>query len=150
DKLDGCQRERRIRDHFLKKERVFGSPERSDKAAARRGGRKRVEVRARDDGESAERTDQEFVQVVAGDVLHHAAATLAEFAGTIDEFSADEEVARSAVGMAQPGIHAGSDDAANGGFEIKRDRKRQELLLIVERHGKFIEIGAGVDAEREV
>jgi hypothetical protein len=149
-KVDGGRAERGFFDAGSKGESVFGSAGRSYESAAGWRSGKRAEVEASDNSKSAERADEKFMEVIAGDVLDHAAAAFAETAGAVNEFRADEEIASSAVGMAKRGIDAGSDDAADRGFKIKRDGKRQKLFLIVERYGEVVEIGSGIDAEGEV
>ena len=87
------------------------------------------EVEARNDGECAERADEELVEVVAGDVFDDAAAALGESAGAGDEFGADQEVARGAVKLTQRGVDAGGDCAADGAVGIPGDEERQELMV---------------------
>ncbi len=66
-------------DGSAKSERAFGVGEGCDEAtAARERSRKRAKVEARNDGECAERADEELVEVVASDVLDDAAAALGE------------------------------------------------------------------------
>ncbi len=75
---------------------------------------------------------EEFVEVVAGDVFHDAAAALHERAGAVDEFGAEEEVARGAVGLAERGIDAGGDRAADGCLRIVGDQERKKLVVLEE------------------
>ena len=111
---------------------------------------KGAQIQARDNGESTERTDEEFVEVVAGYIFDHAPATFAERAGAIDIVSSEKKIAHRAIGMSKRGIDAGSDDAADSRFKIKRDGKREKLLLLIERRGKIVEICAGINADNEV
>jgi len=141
---------RRAFDEVDESERVVWRSKGKDEATARGRSRKSAEVEARDDRERAQRADKELVKVVPGDVLDDAAAAFAEAAGAVDEFCANQEVARGAVRMAKRRVHSGSDDAAHGGFEIKRYGEREKLFLLVERDGKVIEISAGIDADGEV
>lgn len=150
DEFDGSRAERRVFDECAEGQNDFGSPGRGDEAAAGRRGRKSSEVEAGDHCESAERADKKLVKVVAGDVFDDAAAALAELAGAVDEFRANEEIAGGAVRKPKRRIDARSDDAADGGFEIERNGERKKLFSIVERDGEIVEIGAGIDAEREV
>jgi len=107
-----------LRDRAAESERSFGARERGDEAAAAGDrSRKRAEVEAGDDGEGAEGADEKLVEVVAGDIFDDAAAALAEFAGAVDEFRADEEIARGAVELAQRRVDAGGDGAADGAAE---------------------------------
>lgn len=135
---------------FAESKSIFVGAKRDDEAEARWRGRKSTEVEASDDRESAERTDEKFVEVVAGDVFNDAATAFAEAAGAVHKFRADKKIARGAIGMAKRRINTRSDDAADGGFEIKRDRKREKLFLLVERSGEVVEIGASVHADREI
>src|SRR5207244_12739181 len=98
-------------------------------------------------GKRAKRADQELGEVVAGDVFDEAATALTEATGAVDKFRANQEVPGSAVGMAKRGVHAGGDDASDGGFEVKRDREWQELFLLVERSGEVVEVGFGIVAD---
>lgn len=150
DYVDGSGTERRLLDEVAERKSIFGSGKGEDQAPARGGCGKGAEVEAGDDGKSAERADQELVKIVAADVLDNTATALTDATGAIDEFRADEEVPRRAVSMAKRGVHAGGDDASDGGFEIKRDREWQELFLPVERSGEVVEIGSGIDADGEV
>lgn len=131
-------------------ESVFVSAKGDDKATAGRRCWKSAKVEASDDSESAERADEKFVQIIAGDVFDDAAATLAEAACAIHKLGADEEIAHGAVRMTKRRVNAGADDTADGGFEIKRDGKREKLSLFVERRSEVVEIGAGVHAGGEV
>ena len=150
DEIDRSSTNWRVLDNLVESESVFRGAERDSEAAARSRGRKRAEVEPSDDGESAEGADEKFVKIIAGDIFDHAAAAFAEAAGAIYKFGADEEVARGAVRMAKRGVDARGDDAADGGFKIERDGKREELFLFVERSGEVVEIGAGVHADREI
>ena len=123
---------------------------REHEATASGRGRKGAEIEACDDGERAERADEKFVEVVAGYVFDDAAAAFAKATGAIYEFGTDQEIARGAIRMTKRGIDAGSDDAADGGFEIKRDGKREKLFLFVEGSGEVVEIGASIDADGEI
>lgn len=87
-------------DKCAESESVFMIAKRDDEAAAGWRCGKRAEVEARDNRERAERADKQFVEVVAGDVFDDASAALAEAAGAIHKFRADEEVAGGAVRMA--------------------------------------------------
>ena len=113
---------RRAFDKAVESEGVFVGAEREDEAAASGRGRKRTEVESRDDSERAERADEKFMKVVAGDIFDDAAAALAEPACAIHKFGADEKITRGAVGMAKRRVNTGSDDPADGGLEIKRNR----------------------------
>lgn len=150
DELNGCGSERRMSDEALKMKSVFRGPKGGHESAAGGRGRKGAEVEARDDREGAERADKKLVEIIAGDIFDDAAAAFAELAGAVNKFRADQEVPGGAVGVAKSGIQTGSDDAADGGIEIERHGERKELLLIVERNGKVIEVGACVHAESEV
>lgn len=150
DHLDGGGNERRPPDAIAEPQSIVGRGKREDEASARGRCGKSAEVEAGDDRKSAERADQELVEIVAGDVLDDAAAALAEPACAIDKFPANEEVPSRAVSMAKRRVHAGGDDAPDGGLEIKRDREGQELFLLVERSGEVVEIGSGIDAYGEV
>lgn len=90
------------------------------------------------------------MEVIAGDILDHSAAALAKMSRAVDEFRADKKIAGGAIGVTKRGIDAGSDDAADGRFEIKRNGQREKLFLVVEWHGEVVEIGASVNAESEV
>src|SRR6266567_1421859 len=150
DYVDRSGSERRLLDEMAERKSIFGRGKRDDETAARGRRGKGPEVEAGDDGKSAERADQELVEVVAGDVFDDAATALTEATGAVDKFRANQEVPGSAVGMAKRGVHAGGDDASDGGFEVKRDREWQELFLLVERSGEVVEVGSGIDADGEV
>jgi len=90
------------------------------------------------------------VKVVAGDIFDDAAAGFGERSGAVDKFSADQEIARGAIGVAKSGINAAGDDSADGGQIIKRDGERKKLFLFVERDGEIVEGRSGVDADGEV
>jgi len=150
DEIYGCGAKGCGLDKFAKRESVFRGVKRDDEAVARWRGRKSAEVEASDDRESAESADEKFVEVVAGDVFDDAATAFAEAACAVHKFRADEEVAGGSVRMAKRRIYAGSNDAADGRFEIKRDGKREKLFLLVERSGEVVEIGASVHADREI
>lgn len=105
DEIDGSGAKRRGFDELVESESVFVVAERDDEAAARWQRRKGAEVESGDNRESAERADEKFVEVIAGDVFDHAASAFAEAARAIHEFRADEEVARGAVRMTKRGIH---------------------------------------------
>src|SRR5690242_7903872 len=137
-------------DKFAERESFLRRAKRHDETTARGRCWKSAEVKPRDDGESAEGADEKFVKVVAGDVLDHSATALAEAAGAVHEFSANKEVARRAIGMAERGIYSGTDNASDGGFEIERDGEREKLFLFVESGGEVVEAGAGIDADGEV
>src|SRR5437867_3814048 len=122
----------------MKGRRAFRVRKRCNEAAAAGdGSRKGTEVKTGDDRQRAERTDEEFVQVVAGYVFHDAAAGLAEMAGAVDEFGADEEIAGGAVELLQRRMEAGGDGAADGTARIPGDEKREELFVFVESGIQF-------------
>jgi len=77
-------------------------------------------------------------------------AALAEIAGAIDEFGADEEVAGGAVKLTQWRIYAGSDGATDGGEGIPGDEQRKELFVFEESGVQFRKRHSGVHAESEV
>jgi hypothetical protein len=135
DEIDRSGAKRRAFDESVESESVFVGAKRDDEAAARWRRRKSAEVESRDNRESAARADEEFVEVVAGDVLDDAATTFAKAARAIHKFRADEEVARGAVRMAKRRVDTRRNDPADAGFEIKRDGEREKLLLLVEGSG---------------
>jgi len=150
EEIDRSWAKRRAFDEVVESESVFVGVKRDDEAAARWRRRKSAEVESRDNRERAERADEEFVEVIAGDIFNDAAAAFAEAARAVHKFRADEEVARGAVRMAKRGVDAGGNDPADGGFEIKRDGEREKLLLLVEGSGEVVEIGAGIGADGEI
>lgn len=150
DEIDGGRANGRALDKVAERESVFVIGKRDDEAATGRRGGKRAEVETSDDCQSAERADEKFVKVVASDVFDDSSTAFAEAAGAIHKFGADEEVARGAVGMTKRGVDAGRNDPGDGGFKIKRDGKREKLLLLIERSGEVVEIGAGIHADGEI
>ena len=58
--------------------------------------RQHLERRFRDHPERAVAAAEEFHEVKAGDVLHHPAAGLDDFAAPVDEAQANEKIARRA------------------------------------------------------
>jgi hypothetical protein len=107
---------------------------RREEASGGGGDREGAEIEAGDYGESAERADQEFVQVVAGDIFYDAASGFDLRAAAVDEFGAEQEIACSAVGVAQRGVEAGGDGAGDGRSGIAGNLQRQKLILLLE-HG---------------
>ena len=88
-----------------------------------------AKVQARDGSECPVRTHQQFVQVVAGNIFHHAAAAFAALAAAVDKFGANQEIACSAVLEAQYGVDTRGDCAADGCAFAARDGQREELVL---------------------
>ena len=141
---------RRALDEIVESKSVFRRSKTKHKTTANRRRRKSAEVKACDNRKSAERTDEELVKIIAGDVFDHSAAAFAEATGAIDKFRANEEIAGSAIGMAKRRVHARGNDAADGGFVIKRDGKREKLFLFVQRRGEVVEIRPSIDADGEI
>ena len=77
--------------------------------------------------QSSERADEKLVDVVAGDILHHAAAALGNDALAGDELHSQQEIPRRSMSIAQWRVRACGDDSAERGAFRKRRRKRQEL-----------------------
>ena len=150
DEIDGGSAKWRAFDKIAENESIFVGAKRNDEAAAPRRFRKSAEVEASDDRESTKRADEKLVKVVAGDVFDDAATAFAEAAGAVNKIGADEEVARGAVRMAKRRVDTGSDDATDGGFEIERNRQREELFLFVEGSGEVVETGSGIHAYGEI
>ena len=150
NEIDRGSANRRAFDEIVGNEGVFGGAKRQNEAAADRCRGKRSEVEQGDHCEHPERADEKFVKVVAGDIFDDASAAFAEAAGSVDKFRADDEVASGAVRMTERGVDTRSDDAADGGFEIERNRKREELFLFVKRSGEVVEIGTGLHADGEI
>lgn len=150
DEIDRGGANWRFFDEFVESESVFVAAKREDEAVAhlRRG--KRAEIEPRDDREGAERSDEKLVEIVAGDIFDDAAAAFAEVPSAVHKLRADEEVAGSAIGMTKRGVDAGSNDAADGGFKVERDRERDELFLLVKGCGEVVEIGTGIYADCEI
>ena len=101
DKIDGGSANRRAFYEIAEGETVFVRAKREDEAAAGRRCRERAEVEASNHGESAERADEQLVKIIPGDIFDHASTALAEAAGAIDKFRANQEVTRGAVCMAK-------------------------------------------------
>ena len=150
DKINRRSPNGRALNEVTESKSVFVGAKGNDEAAAGGCGRKRPEAQASDDRKSSERADEKFVKVVAGNVFNDASATLAETARTIHKFGANEEVAGGTVRMAKRRVDAGGDDAADGGFKIKRNREREKLFLLVKGSGKVVETGASIHAEGEI
>src|SRR5208337_4802021 len=55
---------------------------------------KGAEIEARDDSERTQRTDEQFVQVVAGDILYDTATAFAGCALAVNKLRANQEIAR--------------------------------------------------------
>src|SRR5208337_2300778 len=62
-------------------------------AAVSLGQREGAEIQASNDGERAQRTNEQFVQIVAGDILYDAAAAFAERAFAVNKLRADQKIA---------------------------------------------------------
>ena len=80
------------------------------------GLRLHFERQLRDDAERAERTGEQFAEVVAGDVFHHAAAAFERDAAAIDGVDADHVVANRAVAVASRAAPIRGHHAADRGF----------------------------------
>ena len=90
---------------------------------------KRAEIHARDDGERSQRSDQQFVQVVARHVFHDASAAFRLHAFSGHKFHAQAEIADSAVGMAQRRTRICGDDAANRRAIRKREPRAAGIVF---------------------
>ncbi len=151
DDIESQRGEWRLSDGSAKSKRAFSIEERGDEAAAAcERGRKRAKVEASDDREGAERADEEFVEVVAGDVLDDAAAALGDGAGAGDEFGADQEIAGSAVELAERRVDAGGEHAADSAAGIPGNEERKELMVFEQSGVQFCDGRAGAGAESEV
>ena len=71
------------------------------------------ERQLRDDAERAERAGEQFAEVVAGDVFHHAAAAFERHAAAVDRVDADHVVANRAVAVAPRAVPIRGHDAAD-------------------------------------
>src|SRR5881398_2903486 len=89
DYVDRSGSERRLLDEMAERKSIFGRGKRDDETAARGRRGKGPEVEAGDDGKSAERADQELVEVVAGDVFDDAATALTEVTGAVASYRGD-------------------------------------------------------------
>src|SRR5437667_5508269 len=127
------------------------SPARREEAAAAcERSRKCAKVEASDDRERAERADEEFVEVVAGDVLDDAASALGDGAVAGDEFGADQEIAGSAVELAERRVDAGGERAADGAARIPGNEERKELMVFEQSGIQFCDGHAGARGEGEI
>ena len=75
--------------------------------------RRELERRLGDHAERAQRSDVQLVHVVAGDVLHHAPARLADRAVRMHDAHADQPVARRAVRVPQRPVRVRGQHAAD-------------------------------------
>src|SRR5712664_4990075 len=94
--------------------------------------RKRAEVKARDNPQRPERSNQQFVKVVAGNILYDAPAALANLAFSINELRANQKIARRPVLLAKGGINSRGDSASDRGAFNARYIQREKLPLFLE------------------
>src|SRR5207302_7992477 len=109
-----------------------------------------AEVQSRDDRQSSERADQEFVQVVAGDIFHDAAAALRNDSLACNKLSTEQKILRRAMSISHWRVCGCGDDSTKRGALRKRRRERQELPLFA---GVAIELSVGyarLNAQREI
>ena len=104
----------------------------------------------RDDAERAERAGEQLAEVVAGDVLHDAAAAFERDAAAIDGVDADHVVADRAVAVAARAVPVRGHHAAERGFAGARHVDRQMLAFGGERRGEIGHPHAGFDEDRHV
>ena len=109
-----------------------------------------LERQLRDDAERAERTGEQLAEVVAGDVLHDAAAALERDAAAVDGVDADHVVAHRAVAEPARAGPVRGHDAAERGLGRAGHVDRQLLPLGGERGGKVGHADAGFDDDRHV
>ena len=109
-----------------------------------------LERQLRDDAERAERTGEQLAEIVAGDVLHDAAAAFERHAAAIDGVDADHVVANRAVAVAPRAAPIRGHDAADRRFARARHIDRQLLPFGGERRGEVGHPHAGFDEDRHV
>ena len=90
------------------------------------------------------------MEVVAGDIFYDAAAGFDLCAVAVDEFGAEEKIARGAVGVAQRRIETGRDGAADGGVRVVGNEQREKLILLAQHRVELRERHARADADGEV
>ena len=78
--LDNLWSQNGLRNGAAKCEGSLRTAEGRDEYALRGKQRKRTKVHARDDCQRSQRTNEQFMQIVAGYILHHAAAALSPLA----------------------------------------------------------------------
>jgi hypothetical protein len=103
-----------------------------------------------DDGEGAEGADVEFVEVVAADVLHDAAAGLAGGAIGVDDADAEEPVADRAVAVTQRTRDVRGEETADS-RPLDAGRIEGEPLAVPREEGLQVgETHAGFDGDGHV
>src|SRR5580704_13612082 len=90
------------------------------------------------------------MNVVPGDVFHHAAAAFCDYSFAGDEFHAEEVVTRSAVELAQRTVDTRGDGSSDGGLRLIRYAQRQELAVLEENSAEFVQGDSCFDAARQV
>ena len=114
------------------------------------GQRLHLERELRDDAERAERAGEQLAEIVAGDVLHDAAAAFERDAAAVDGVDADHVVADRAVAVAARAAPVRGDDAADRRLGGARHVDRQLLAFGGERRGEVGHADAGFDDDRHV
>ena len=99
DEIHESQLQRRFHDCAAKSQGAREIGKSSQKHSPTRRQWKRAEVQSRDDGQSSERADQEFVQIVAGDIFHDASAALRDDALASNKLHAEQEILRRAMSI---------------------------------------------------
>src|ERR1700684_1198728 len=121
-----------------------------DKTLRGCGERERAEVEARDDCQGTARTDEQFMQVVAGDIFYDAAAGFDLRAVAVDEFRAEEKIARGAVGVAQRRIETTRDGAADRCLRVIGNEQREKLIVLAQHRVELRERHARANTDGQI
>src|SRR6202030_457763 len=99
--VERAGRQRRLGNHGLEAHDGIDRRKSAHQMAVTFGQRKCPKIETRDGSKSSKRADQQFMQIVAGDVFHYATAAFRKSGGAVDKFSAKQEISRRTIAGAQ-------------------------------------------------
>ena len=111
---------------------------------------RQLEAQLDDDAERAERADIQLVQVVAGNVFHHATASAGQGAVRVGDPRTDDQVTCRAVREAQRPAGVGGDQPANRRALGRGRVQREELALLAQNPLELGHTHASFDRDGEV
>src|SRR5580692_11291569 len=107
-------------------------------------------VQPGDDGECPERSNQQFVKVIAGNILYDAPTALANLTFSVNELRANQKIARRPVLLTTGGIDSRGDSPSDGSAFMARDTQREKLPLFLENQLQRPQRLARIHAQGEI
>src|SRR6202030_4261915 len=114
--VERAGRQRRLGNHGLEAHDGIDRRKSAHQMAGTFGQRKGPKIETRDGSKSSKRADQQFVQIVAGDVFHYAPAAFRKSAGSVNEFSPQQKISRRTIAGPQSGTNVRHNRSANRAF----------------------------------